>query len=144
MAVGRGGRKIGDGVIMRQLALIGSIPIHDPDLFGAGSFGNEDDSSSHQALAAKRRENIGGVTMPGVNCAGLIERSLVDLAENLRLLQRGDVRSRAIKPSENDKHSMTLAAVTEAEIIGRNGRQAPIRQAVALDCNRATAWRRDT
>ncbi len=77
-AIGRGRWKSGDRIVVRELALASAIPVHDPDLFGAGAVGDENDSGAYQAFCAELGEDIGGVAVRGV------DRALPDRAKRCR------------------------------------------------------------
>src|ERR1700761_1212944 len=70
--------------------------------------------------------------MTRVDGSRLVKRRGVDFSENLSLLKRGDGWGGGVEPSEDDQHPPVFSTVTDAEVVCRGRRKAPIRQPLSL------------
>src|ERR1039457_626755 len=74
---------------MADLALVGAVRVHDPNLPVAGAIGYEIDFGAEQRCAAHLRYNIGREFVGRFLSSGLVRRAEVTLAEDLGLRNRG-------------------------------------------------------
>src|ERR1017187_122516 len=119
---------------MADLALIGAVRVHDPNLPVAGAIGYEIDFGAEQRCAAHLRYNVGREFVGRFLRSGLVRRAEVTLAEDLGLRNRG--LPHVEQPAVEHQYVVLHGGIAKRQVVGGDRRRGPVRE----PCASTAAW----